>query len=588
LKHEKTIEHPQGITECAFVEDDQLVITLCVDGSVRIWNIGAGTLFKELKRATAPAASMDIAEKSRRIFVGYADGSIQGWSWVDGSESFRILPRHRDAVRCVAVHENLELLATGSHDRTACIWDLRTGQLLQSLAHGTSVQTVEFSADGASLLSAGRGGQVRLWDCVGGVEQTGPLYHSTDTTAVKYAPDARFIASASTDGSMRIWADSFTAPQKKMRSESPEVKSVVATPTGIAIAICEDGSLGIKPPSSQEIQAIPTPSPVQCIAIAEAGHAWAAGLHDGTILASQDLPASLDGKDVTRWTQSSRPTKIAIAEQAVVTASSSGILTLYRHGIAIPKEFARNATKVHWLNLSPDGKYCAVAAVNRLWIWQIDAAAPMLVAEYSFQGLISAALWTTSTQLALGADKDLNLLDVTSGRVASRQCSSISRLSMDDVHSRLLVSHSNGDLQLLRLPDLESVVPPITRGSVTLSSGFCKGLPLAYTLSGNRALYLWDYTTAQKVFETTVPGETPLAAIPDLEEGSLIICRRDGTFWPVSIDAIQNPQAEIVAWSEIISGCRLDARVGLRPLSPDQLLAAWKSRRVPVIANASQ
>ena len=76
--------------------------------------------------------------------------------------------RHGDRAVCVAFHPNGRQLASGSCDNTAKVWDLDTGQEVETLrSHIGYVMAVAYSPDG-KLLATGSGnrheGEVQLWD----------------------------------------------------------------------------------------------------------------------------------------------------------------------------------------------------------------------------------------------------------------------------------------------------------------------------------------------------------------------------------------------------------------------------------------
>src|SRR5205814_2054739 len=64
-----------------------------------------------------------------------------------------------------ALHPNGSLILTGSEDRTARLWDAKTGQPVgKPLAHETEVRVVAFSELGRWMLTGTEGGTVHLWD----------------------------------------------------------------------------------------------------------------------------------------------------------------------------------------------------------------------------------------------------------------------------------------------------------------------------------------------------------------------------------------------------------------------------------------
>ncbi|MEU4536128.1 WD40 repeat domain-containing protein [Streptosporangium sp. NPDC023825] len=103
------------------------------------------------------------------------------------------------------------LLATGSDDGTACIWDGHTGTLLHTLEHTTTVYSAAWALlpDGRLLLATGSdNGTARIWD-----GHTRTLLHTltehTDgiwSAAWALLPDGRLLlATTSDDGTACIW-----------------------------------------------------------------------------------------------------------------------------------------------------------------------------------------------------------------------------------------------------------------------------------------------------------------------------------------------------------------------------------------------
>ena len=93
-------------------------------------------------------------------------------------------------------------LATGGEENTVKIWDVETGQELQTLrGHSGDVYTVAFSPDddGRWIASAGEDSTVKIWD-----SHTGKLVrsfrgHTGLVSSLAFSPDGRRLVSGSRD-----------------------------------------------------------------------------------------------------------------------------------------------------------------------------------------------------------------------------------------------------------------------------------------------------------------------------------------------------------------------------------------------------
>ncbi|CAK7227617.1 ribosome assembly [Sporothrix bragantina] len=125
------------------------------------------------------------------------------------------IPGHGSAIlACAFSPAASRLLATGSGDHTARIWDTETGTPKFTLKkHRGWVLAVAWSPDGTRLATCGMDGNVILWDPATGEmvgkEMTG---HAKPVLALAWEPYHSMqdgvlqLASASKDGTVRVWA----------------------------------------------------------------------------------------------------------------------------------------------------------------------------------------------------------------------------------------------------------------------------------------------------------------------------------------------------------------------------------------------
>lgn len=119
------------------------------------------------------------------------------------------LKGHTKQVTSVAVTPDGRLALSGCCDRTARLWDVKSGECLRVLeGHKDMVDAVAISPDGTIGLSGGRDRAVRLWLLAGG-DWIGTLGdHAGDVQSINMTPDGRYAViscATSDDSQLCVW-----------------------------------------------------------------------------------------------------------------------------------------------------------------------------------------------------------------------------------------------------------------------------------------------------------------------------------------------------------------------------------------------
>jgi WD40 repeat protein/energy-coupling factor transporter ATP-binding protein EcfA2 len=157
------------------------------------------------------------------------------------------LNAHTNSVKGVALSSDGRVLATGSDDHTARLWDIsnfhRPRPLGALTGHTNYVSSVAFSPGGRVLATGSDDHTARLWDISDPQHPTllGSLTGHTDVVySVAFSPNGRILATTSADRTARLW-DVSDPRQPHMLSTftgSPpnEVNSVAFSPDGHILA----------------------------------------------------------------------------------------------------------------------------------------------------------------------------------------------------------------------------------------------------------------------------------------------------------------------------------------------------------------
>jgi RNA polymerase sigma factor (sigma-70 family) len=111
---------------------------------------------------------------------------------------------------CLAISPDDRVLAVGTFAATIHLWEMATGKhLLELHARGKVVHALAFAGEGGYLASSGgewgKSGEVHLWDVAAGKELRRLEGHTDIVNALAFAPDGKILATAGRGGDVRVW-----------------------------------------------------------------------------------------------------------------------------------------------------------------------------------------------------------------------------------------------------------------------------------------------------------------------------------------------------------------------------------------------
>ncbi|SPN96678.1 probable WD40-repeat protein (notchless protein) [Cephalotrichum gorgonifer] len=165
------------------------------------------------------------------------------------------MPGHGQAILAARFSPaSSDLLATGSGDKTARIWDCTTGTPKYTLAgHAGWVLCVEWSADGRRLATGSMDKTVRIWDPKTGKAAGKGAFngHRQYVTSLAWEPyhlwqnESPRLASASKDGTVRVWFVNTGVTQHVLSGHAKSVACVKWGGTGNIYTASQDRTVKV-------------------------------------------------------------------------------------------------------------------------------------------------------------------------------------------------------------------------------------------------------------------------------------------------------------------------------------------------------
>jgi len=180
-------------------------ILVGVENTLTLWDVSGQS---PTKGTTFEGHSLDIVyvdycPATNRFASASVDNSAIVWDSL--GKPARVF-EHPGIVYSALFNREGTRLLTSCQDHSAKVWDIQTGELLQTYPHGAPLFKATYSPDSRMVLTACMDDVVRLWNENGDTLATLPSIHSSLVTDLVFAPDGKHFASASWDMSAKVWS----------------------------------------------------------------------------------------------------------------------------------------------------------------------------------------------------------------------------------------------------------------------------------------------------------------------------------------------------------------------------------------------
>jgi len=345
--------HTSTVNMLLFTPDGKELISVSDDKTIRTWDAATGEALRVLRPPIGSdhvgklfAAALSPDGKTLAVagvgggsggdnpvyLIAYETGAIE-----------RVLTGHDDEIWTVAFSPDGKLLAPGSLDKTARLWNVVTGACQQTLKEHTGlVYGAEFSPDGQQLVSVSKDGTGCIWSVKTGQRVAVLKGHQKEILCVAWSPDGKTISSGSADNSVRLW-DAKGNPLKPFPNLGNSIQSVAYTANSKQLLITRGGGTGSHVCSFLDLET--GKEPVQF-----KGHDD--DVEDGVLSPDGALAATSGGRNQATWIWRT-------ADAAVVAKLVSQGKGVYSAG------WSKDGAAIAWGNTPSEGAADSTAPLER-------------------------------------------------------------------------------------------------------------------------------------------------------------------------------------------------------------------------------
>jgi WD40 repeat protein len=217
LIHPKPYEYADGVENVLFSTDGKTLITSSTE-RIYLWDVATGKLrsklvdpsltqfpsfWNKLKEYSHSDSiyTLALSPDGQILASGSRDTTAKLWDLETGKLKTTLGGykgwTNKGRIWLIAFSPDSKTLATGSDDKTVKLWDTSTGHLKATLQHRGSVQSLSFSRDGKLIATASDNERsANVWNA-----ETGELLAKLENAhyPVQFSPDGKTLATASHD-----------------------------------------------------------------------------------------------------------------------------------------------------------------------------------------------------------------------------------------------------------------------------------------------------------------------------------------------------------------------------------------------------
>jgi WD40 repeat protein len=456
----QTSTHRDGVLALAFSPTENKIATAGSD-TIAVANL---SIKKELYRIPIQSAIRDItfSPDGTWFVTGSDDERIQVWETFSGTELRSM--SHDGAVTEVTVSSDGRWIASTGSDRTARVWDAATGAQLFQIPLEAAGTQLAFANNDQWLVTTDASGAVAIWDISVIILPKHTQTFGTIVNHVQYSPSGEWLAVTAEDKIHLLTVDEQSIPRQAVRDPldfDADVSQLLFSHDSALLGVLTEGNeVTIYDLQARESTNIPVAATIQAIAFAPDNEQLYTLSSDGN-LQSWDILNPESPRDIGTGIPEG---SLLASAGGVVVASTPEELVIISDDVNGEFPSVASSGAPSMLAISVDGSRIATGTTSGdITIFQYQNGELVKLSSFRKEQAISLAFSADKTLLAVGAARNVYLIDVASGTEVARishlsPVNSVS-FSVDEKYlvtasSRALRFWAKGEIQLLPREEL--------------------------------------------------------------------------------------------------------------------------------------
>ena len=333
-----------------------------VQGYEALWGASAG-IAREVARLSHQdsVSSVAFSADGALVATGSWDKTARVFEAQTGLEVARLT--HQGRVYAVAFSPESTLVATGSADKTARLFEARTGREVARLAHRDAVSAVAFSPDSTLVATGSADKTARVFEVRSGREVS-RLAHQGRVFAVAFSPDSTLVATGSWDKTARVF-EARTGREVARLAHGAGVSAVAFSPDGTLVATgsWDKTARVFDARTGHEVARLAHQGNVSAVSFSPDGTLVATGSADKTARVFE----ARTGREVAKLAHQGNVSAVAFSPDGTLVATGSLDNTARVFEARTGREVARLAHRdsVSAVAFSPDGTLVAAGSWDK-------------------------------------------------------------------------------------------------------------------------------------------------------------------------------------------------------------------------------